>query len=366
VRSGRSSDATTFSPDYFTARERFREAADRLGWFRQSYPIGPVGPNGADLTIDMASSSRAGTARVLVISSGLHGVEGFLGSAVQLGMLHRWHRAGGAPRGLRCVLLHALNPYGFAWFRRADAENIDLNRNFLAEGMDYCGGPASYAGLDGLLNPRRPPSRVDLFHLKALWTLARHGKRSLTQAIVSGQYDFPAGLFFGGKAPAKTHRILQRHMRSWIGDAMSVVHLDFHTGLGAWGTYKLLIDYSLNARQREWIERWLGSASYEETGAGELAYRAAGSLGQWCLTRAFAPEYLFAFAEFGTYGHLRVLAGLRAENQAHHWGERNEARTVRAKQRLRELFCPASTKWRSRVLAQGIALVQSAVNGLER
>ena len=58
-----------------------------------------------------------------------------------------------------------------------------------------------------------------------------------------------------------------------------------------------------------------------------------------------ALDYLFACAEFGTYGPLRILAGLRAENQAHHWAPPTAASTVWAKQRLKELF----------VLCQGLA-----------
>ena len=206
--------------------------------------------------------------------------------------------------------------------------------------MDDRGSSESYRGLDSLLNPRRAPSRCDLFRLRALWAIARHGRRPLAQAIAAGQCDFPAGLFFGGKAPSKTNLILQQHMRSWIGNATNVVHLDFHTGLGAWANYKLLTDYSPSARQREWINRWFGPSSYQETRTTEFAYRASGSLGQWCLTQGFAPEYLFAFAEFGTYGTVRVLAGLRAENQAHHWGRPDQPGTLRAKERLRDSFAP--------------------------
>jgi predicted deacylase len=28
------------------------------------------------------------------------------------------------------ILIHALNPYGFAWLRRVNEDNVDLNRNF--------------------------------------------------------------------------------------------------------------------------------------------------------------------------------------------------------------------------------------------
>ncbi len=356
--------ATTFSADYRTARARFREAAARLGWACDAYPTGGAGPQGEELTIDVAASSPQAARRVLVISSGLHGVEGFLGSAIQLALLDRWRREQSPAKDIRCVMLHALNPHGFAWLRRCDADNIDPNRNFLLDGVEYRGSPAAYSLLDGLLNPRRPASRWDLFYPRMSWALARLGMPALKDAVVSGQYDFPAGLFFGGSGPSRTRQILRQHMKAWIGGATSVVHLDLHTGLGRWGTYKLITDDTLRPDERSWIARTFGPVVHDEGDPRGVAYQASGSLGRWCRAQDLAPEYLFAFAEFGTYGNLRVLAGLRAENRAHHWGRTNDGATLRAKARLLELFCPASAQWRTRALAQGMEVVEKAIKGM--
>jgi hypothetical protein len=77
-----------------------------------------------------------------------------------------------------------------------------------------------------------------------------------------------------------------------------------------------------------------------------------------------APDYLYLVAEFGTYGVVRMLSGLRRENQAHHWGAPGHPNTEWAKATLRELFCPASQAWRARALAQGLDLVKRAADGL--
>jgi hypothetical protein len=82
------------------------------------------------------------------------------------------------------------------------------------------------------------------------------------------------------------------------------------------------------------------------------------------VSRGFAPDYSFAFVEFGTYGDLAVLAGLRAENQAHHWGRPGDPETVRARARLREVFCPESPAWRSRAVVAGLDIVERSVGGL--
>ncbi|HVK79768.1 MAG TPA: M14 family metallopeptidase, partial [Verrucomicrobiae bacterium] len=307
----------------------------------------------------------SGSDRTLVISSGVHGPEGFFGSAVQLALLERW-RAQTAPQpSCRIVLLHALNPYGFAARRRFNEQNVDLNRNFLLAGESYSGAPAKYGELNGLLNPARPPARIDLFPLHALLAIARYGVPTLMQTIAAGQYDYPRGLFFGGQGPAATHTILHRELPRWLSGSAQVVHLDFHTGLGKRGTHKLLIDYPLNPTQRKQLTDWYGPRSFVAHDSGESSYTARGGFGHWCVHQHLAPNYLFATAEFGTYSPAKIVAGLRRENQAHHYGRTDDPRTERIKAQLVELFCPRSSAWRNRVVADSLQLVEQAVKGLE-
>jgi hypothetical protein len=75
-------------------------------------------------------------------------------------------------------------------------------------------------------------------------------------------------------------------------------------------------------------------------------------------------DYLYAGAEFGTYPPVKLLAGLRAENRAHHWGRPEASSTERAKQQLVELFCPQSGDWRTRVLDRSRELIARAIKGL--
>jgi len=390
-----------FSPDYFTARERFREASGRLGWESESHAIDARGPKGEELTVDVACSSvrgrlglgkssgafvpssqdgrstnecstnenstkgRSPFGNTLVISSGLHGVEGFFGSAVQLGLMEQWAENAGAMAGLNVVLIHALNPFGFAWLRRCNEDNVDLNRNFLLAGEEFAGSGAGYAELNGLLNPPRAPSRWDLFLPRALWTILRQGGiHPLRQAVAGGQYDYPQGLFYGGKGPAQTQRILAEHLPRWIGDSKQVMHLDLHTGLGRWGQYKLLLDQSLSEGLRRRLDGAFGTKSWERGGSRGSAYRARGAIGNWCAQVLKGADYLYACAEFGTYGNIKVCAGLRAENQAHFWGQPEDAASRKAKEELKEVFCPTSEEWRRMVLAGGFRLVEQAVEYL--
>ncbi len=356
--------AALFASDYATSRQRFREAASALGLALEAYSIGKRGPDGNDLTIEVAMTPGIDAEHTLVISSGLHGVEGFLGAAVQLGLLRAWYANDASLPRVRCVLLHALNPFGFAWRRRVNEMNVDLNRNLLQDGESFRGSPSGYSALDGLLNPRQAPSRWEPVTLKFLLAIARHGMPALKQSIASGQYDYPQGLFYGGDSPSRTNEILSMHFDRWLAGSRRVVHIDLHTGLGAWATCKLLIDYPLSKSHRQRLSRWFGPDTFECTHTPVVAYRTRGSFGQWCAARNRSRDYLYAAAEFGTCNPLRVLAGLRAENQAHHWGLADSASSERAKQQLVALFCPRAESWRIQVLEQGMRLVHNAIDAL--
>ena len=352
-----------FPSDYFSSREQFRQAAERLGWSQHSHSIDATGPDGEELTIDAAISRTGDPDRVLIVSSGLHGVEGPFGAAVQLAAMESWANENNQP-SVRCVFLHALNPYGYAWGRRVDADNIDPNRNFLRPGEPFAGSPDGYKGFDSLLNPSRPPYRWDLFYIPAWSAILRHGLPALKQSLVVGQYDYPRGIFFGGFGPCATHVALRERMHEWIGPATSAIHLDFHTGLGRWATYKLLLDNPLTESLQVQLDRWFGAGTYEEDDPNGVAYRPRGSFGPWCVAQGFAQEYLYLVAEFGTYGSVAMLKGIRAENQAHHWGRRDAKIERRARRRLSELFCPKDPNWRQRVLSQGLQLIHRAASGL--
>ena len=55
-------------------------------------------------------------------SSGLHGIEGIAGSAIQLFWLQQSIPL--LPKDRAIILVHVLNPYGMAWLRRFNEDNV--------------------------------------------------------------------------------------------------------------------------------------------------------------------------------------------------------------------------------------------------
>jgi hypothetical protein len=168
----------------------------------------------------------------------------------------------------------------------------------------------------------------------------------------------------GGHGAGPTRTLLGANLARWLARATAVLHLDLHTGLGARGAARLLIDYPLDEDEAAvWVnqfEKLNGSVTVGLSATAGRQYAARGSLAGWC--RALLPgvHYRFAFAEFGTYRSLVVLRALRDENQAHHWNDPNSPEVRRAKARLREVFCPADPAWRKSVIRAAIDLARRA------
>ncbi|EAQ77543.1 M14 family metallopeptidase [Blastopirellula marina] len=353
-----------FPRDYDQSRAEFLAVGKELGGAWESHAIESLEPQSDPLSIDLLTLGDPQAPHCLVLSSGLHGLEAPLGAAIQLRWMRRLLREG-VPSNLRIVVAHALNPYGYVDQRRSDAQNLDLNRAFLRRGEEHRGAPPLYEVLDPLLNPEVPPGGFDCFRFRAAATLARYGMKQVKQAIAGGQYEFPRGLFYGGKGPSEAQQILAPHWKAWLGASRRVIHLDFHTGLGRWGELTLLAHPQLDSPWQQQAAHALGGSAVDRMRKAAGAYEARGDFGLWCAEQAGAIDYAYYCAEFGTYSAVRVLQALRRENQAHFWGDRASPAFHRAKQSAADAFCPKSTVWREQSVMRGEVICLAAVAKLQ-
>ena len=124
-----------FSDSYREARKKFLDSIEELkekGFeiSQDELPLNLKGPEDEDLIIDFAVVGPLESENLLLYSSGIHGVEGFAGSAIQLSVLDQLKNK--SPFSDYCIVfIHIINPYGMAWNRRVNENNVDLNRNFL-------------------------------------------------------------------------------------------------------------------------------------------------------------------------------------------------------------------------------------------
>jgi hypothetical protein len=342
-----------FHISYHDARAAFRAQSTALGGTLHAWEVVAAEADEEEgLTIDAAVFGNG--AKALVLSSGLHGVEGFAGSAIQLALLHA-----GLPDDLRVVLLHALNPFGMAHIRRVNESNVDLNRNFLGTDEHYSGSSEGYQRLNGLLNPERPTGGIDLMLLRTVFQIIRHGYGTLKTAVVGGQYDFPKGLFFGGDELERGPALLLSKLPTLLEGADRIVHIDFHTGLGESGTYALLVDTLAGSAEHLRLRAAYGDRIQPWDADHGVAYKIRGGLPE-AMTHLFGDRTEVITAEFGTIPALAVLRALRAENQSTHWGGDTEG----AKVNLLDAFRPKTAAWETAVIDGGLTIVNQAITQL--
>ena len=329
----------------------FGDAACAAGARMTELHLDAMGPAGAPLAVEIAWFGLDNPSRVVIHSSGIHGVEGFAGSAVQLALLDSEFTI---PNDGALILVHCLNPYGMAWLRRVNENNVDLNRNFIVDAAERTGVADTYRQLDGLLNPKRLPPGPDLFYPRAAQCILKYGMPTLRQAIAEGQYEYPEGLFYGGKEFEKGTLLYLGWLSAHLKSVRRVVAIDLHTGLGKWGEEALYLRSGNN--QSEEAAR-LGSAlgrTLVTDAPAHGAYEIRGMLSDVFAMLDPRPDWSFVLQEFGTYSALRVLNALRRENFWYHHGYTSPEHWTR--KRLKDTLAPANRKWRSSVVDRGVSL----------
>ena len=119
-----------FSKSYAEAAGRFAIACQELtlaghNVSHQRLKLGIKGPEAEELAIDVAVIGSLDSGKAIMSSSGVHGVEGYPGSAIQLSIMDKLAKS--PPFDDHAVILiHAVNPYGMAWWRRFNENNVDL------------------------------------------------------------------------------------------------------------------------------------------------------------------------------------------------------------------------------------------------
>lgn len=351
------SDSDWWPADYFASRERFVELARAAGARTHSHAVEARGPGGEPLSVDTAVLGPERPEHLIVLTSGVHGVEGFLGAAVQVRALQTLAREG-VPDRVGIALVHAVNPWGFAHLRRVDENNVDVNRNFIDPTRPRPAPSPGYASLDPLINPRGAPEIFGelRFWRRAVGLIARErGIAPLAKAIAEGQDRFPEGLFFGGVDVGASCGLLQRLLLGLSADAGRVTHLDLHSGLGRPAVATLITGTNIGPPERRVarLRAHYGQPVTLDDAPGN-PYDARGTLARWYRRALGEKPFLYLCVEVGTVNPLRVLSALRRENQAHHRTAAGSAPYVETKRALLAVFSPRSRRWREKSVAEGL------------
>jgi hypothetical protein len=364
-----------FPASYTASRARFREnlALVRRLWPSVRLERQTLDPD-ADLTTDWITAQAGDTRQhLLMLTTGEHGVEGFVGSAIlQLFLSECMHLLD--PHTTSLLLVHAINPWGMQNWRRVNPENVDLNRNFMLDtaGFDPGFNPA-YRKLHGLLNPTGPANilAIDTVAFAAGLTTSfiRHGVHNFKNAVLMGQYHTANGIYYGGCQLQPETRMMMRLYEQATRGYEHIVHVDMHTGFGP--RYQMsLVNSALEKRDSAAFRQSFDYPLVVKGNATEF-YQIQGDMVDWVYhlishTAPAARLYATAF-EFGTFGNslratLRSLRAMILENRLHQHGAASGAGGSRIRSEFRELFYPTEARWREKALADA----RQALRGILR
>jgi hypothetical protein len=339
------------TPSFADQRERFLDAATRAHAAHVAYPHPLRGPRGETLSTDVAIVGDADAPKRVVMISGTHGVEGYYGSECQIALLEHIQQQA-LPGDTCAVLVHLVNPWGTAWLRRVNEDNVDVNRNY----VDFSHALPANAAYDTLHEiylcrdldgPERQRADEQLaMHIRNL------GDKRVHDIVEAGQYRHRNGLFFGGTEPTWTNRTVREIMRKHVAGARIAIGFDLHTGAGAYGhpmlmtiaERKMPAHDTAQALYGPWLYTILTAA--DATSDSGVAATATGYASQALLDQLADVHLMQLVIECGTYDGERGHKLLRDDHWLHLHGDPLDATGRKIKAALLEHFYPADADWR--------------------
>jgi len=363
-----------FKVTYDQARKAFAERASQV---EKKYPGSryvsvkmPPAHNDELFTDLLYIPSKKQKAKLLIITSGLHGIEGHTGSAVQNMLIDKFllNKPSTDVSDFAFLWIHSLNPYGHKHNRRVNENNIDLNRNFvLDEGLfsdESSRHNVAYKRFNDFLNPPVSYKKNLLNQFKyfgnIIKLIGKNGIKMFRQAVLQGQYEFEKGIFFGGKSFQAQKSFIDQILEEYISAYDENILIDIHTGYGYRGELHLIgMDAYPHPEILEKLRYIYPESNIEaaDAGAGDF-YKINGALFDYMyhkISKKGKKLYPIAW-EFGTNDNIKTLKSLSSlqtmiyENQIFHHGAVNPESEEKIKRDYRELFYPQSEKWRKRVL----------------
>ena len=355
-----------FGQSYADARTRFITAATQQQCALQSY-VNPTasGVSGEVLSTDVAYFGSDDARALLVLTSAMHGEEGYCGSGCQVALLNDQQLLDHAhANGIGILLIHAVNPFGFSWGHRGNEDNVDLNRNF-CDFSKPLPDNRHYQTLHPLLIPETwPPGPENAAAIQSF--IKAQGEQAYREGMMLGQYSHPDGLFYGGQEPAWSNTTLRDILRRFGQDRERMGWIDYHTGLGPYGhaekifVQKTLEDYQ---RARMWWGNDVVSVVDPESSTVDIGGTGMRAMLEECRQ---VPELTFLALEFGTLSMDEVFLALRSDRWQAGRDSVSDAQRSAIKEAHKAAFYPGNDDWRGAVIGQSRTSLLQALYGLSK
>lgn len=354
------------APEFFSAttteaEARFAEAARSAGADLESIRHPLPGPAGEPLHVGVARLGPARAPGALLVLSGTHGIEGFAGAGIQTGLLRE---RSVLPEQTALLLVHLINPWGLAWNRREDHENIDLFRNFLYLDDPVTPDPLFDVVDDAMDLPHFPEHTPERDASVRDELVARYGSHErLIAAIRRGQHHRPKSMSYHGDHASWSRKVLQELLARHLAGCRRLAVLDIHTGFGRYGE-ALIMSYDPPGDPRhERVKRWFDGNVYVPGADADIpTHRKSpyGFIADWVSGVAVTAAIL----EFGTFPPDEFRDVFPANHYHHVYGNPRSEEGLRVGARYRRYFYPEEPRWVTSVWQRGHGATQRMLTGL--
>ncbi len=368
-----SSDIKYFKNSYEDCRKEFLFLADQLDKKFNNVEIFKINVESkidSNLYIDFCYiPAQKIKSKLLILSSAIHGIEGFVGSGVQqMTMTELLTEQSLDEMGI--LLIHAMNPYGFKYFRRFTENNVDLNRNCEIDENLYSSKNLGYTKLYNLLNPKGKVNlksiRNRFFHISAIKKIITASMKILRQAVLQGQYEFQEGIYFGGNDREPQIKLITPVLKKISSEYQIIFNIDLHTGYGEYGTLHLFPNPVKNQKIQNDLEKIFKGYNID-WGNDEDFYTINGDFSNY-IGKIIPEKYFLPMVfEFGTlnsqttFGAIKSLNIVVNENQGNNYGFKTKKdKEIVFKSQL-EMYYPSSKKWQTKVIQDSRKMMKSVL-----
>ena len=315
-----------------------------------------------DLYIDSFYLPAEEQTNLIVLTTGVHGMEGYIGTTMlDVFFTEIYPTLDRANTGV--LVVANVNPYGMKYYRRYNENNVDLNRNFILDWDSFdLSSNKEYPKVDTFLGPtgkiRNGFWHEVGFYLSLGKTAITEGADTVSDALLTGQYEYPQGVYYGGTGDEASTVYLKDVFSQCLDSAYeNIVHIDLHSGYGP--RYNMVIFNSVFETMTEAQSREAFGYDYIIAHDSESFYATTGDTTDFFYRLAQqkqAEAELFSTCfEFGTIGDafFDTILSLKYtvdENRNHWYPTSNAISAEIVRQNYFELFYPTETAWREKTV----------------
>ena len=299
---------------------------------------------------------------LIVLTTGVHGMEGYIGS-VMLDVFFEEVYPTLNTKSTGILIVANVNPYGMKYMRRYNENNVDLNRNFILDWENFdLTSNKDYPEVKNFLQPEGKIGNALWHEVGFYLSLAKEaimkGTSKVSDALLTGQYEYAQGVYYGGNGDEASTTYLKSVFNDCLeSDYKNIVHVDIHSGYGP--RYNMVIFNSVYETMTEAQTKEAFGYDYVISHDSESFYATTGDTTDYFYRLAESKntdKTLFSTCfEFGTIGDSFVDSILSLkytvdENRNHWYPTENETSAEIVNENYKELFYPTETQWREKTV----------------